>query len=191
MRTWYVGSREQSTWHLIIIIIIIIQKSNESNNYQSAASVNSANNTKLNFWGFWWNIDPLNNDVIRAEAVELHVLSYIHYSFNKLFLPFFPICSRFRLYICYLGEFVKNKTHRFQCSSVNDAIIKTVSIYQEGCIIFLPCVFHCFSFRRRSCGLPLTNAFQQTLVWLCDFSNKEWKALLNILILIPHLFAIN
>ena len=42
---------------------------------------------------------------------------------SKLFTPFVPICSQFRLYICYLGEFVKNKTHRF---SVNDVFIKRV-----------------------------------------------------------------
>ena len=40
-----------------------------------------------------------------------------------------PICSQFRLYICWensLGEFVKNKTHRFQCFSANGVIIKRV-----------------------------------------------------------------
>ena len=42
---------------------------------------------------------------------------------SKLFTSFVPICSQFRLYICYLGEFVKNETHRFQCFSVNDVII--------------------------------------------------------------------
>ena len=37
-----------------------------------------------------------------------------------------PICSQFRFYIYYLGEFVKNTTHRFQCFSTNDVIIKSV-----------------------------------------------------------------
>ena len=48
---------------------------------------------------------------------------------SKLFTPFVPICSQFRLYICWensLGEFVKNKTHRFQCFSANGVIIKRV-----------------------------------------------------------------
>ena len=45
---------------------------------------------------------------------------------SKLFIPFVPICSQFTLYICYLGEFVKNKTHRFQCFPVNAVIIKRV-----------------------------------------------------------------
>ena len=43
---------------------------------------------------------------------------------SKLFAPFVPIYSQFRRYICYLGEFVNNKTHRFQCFSTNDIIIK-------------------------------------------------------------------
>ena len=45
---------------------------------------------------------------------------------SKLFTSFVPICSQFRVYICYLGEFVKNETHRFQCFSANDVIIKRV-----------------------------------------------------------------
>ena len=48
---------------------------------------------------------------------------------SKLFTPFVPICRQCRFYICYLGEFVKNKTHRFQCSSTNDVIIKRVTIF--------------------------------------------------------------
>ena len=44
---------------------------------------------------------------------------------SKFFTPFVPICSQFSLYICYLGESVKNKTHTFQCFSANDVIIKT------------------------------------------------------------------
>ena len=41
-------------------------------------------------------------------------------------LLFVSICSQLRLYICYLGEFTKNKTHSFQCFSANDVIIKRV-----------------------------------------------------------------
>ena len=37
-----------------------------------------------------------------------------------------PICIQSKLYICYRGEFAQNKTHIFQCFSVNDVIIKTV-----------------------------------------------------------------
>ena len=37
---------------------------------------------------------------------------------SKLFTTFVPICSQFRFYICNLGEFVKNKTHRFQYFSI-------------------------------------------------------------------------
>ena len=43
---------------------------------------------------------------------------------SKLFTPFVPVCSQFRLYICYLGEFVKNKTHRFQCFSTMTSLLK-------------------------------------------------------------------
>ena len=43
---------------------------------------------------------------------------------SKLFSTFVPICSQLRLYICYLGEFVKNKNHWFQCFSANDFISK-------------------------------------------------------------------
>ena len=49
------------------------------------------------------------------------------YSRNTLiskFTPLVPISSQFRLYI--LGEFVKNRTHRFQCFTANDVIIKRV-----------------------------------------------------------------
>ena len=35
-----------------------------------------------------------------------------------------PISNLF--YVCYLGEFVKNKTHRFKCFSTNDVIIERV-----------------------------------------------------------------
>ena len=44
----------------------------------------------------------------------------------KLFTPFVPICSQSRLYIYYLGEFIKNKGHRFWCFSTNDVIIRRV-----------------------------------------------------------------
>ena len=50
---------------------------------------------------------------------------------SKLFTSFVPICSQLRLYICYLREFVKNKTHRFQCFSANDVIIKKVYIHRQ------------------------------------------------------------
>ena len=59
---------------------------------------------------------------------------------SKLFTPFVPICSQFRLYICYLGELVKNKTHRFQCFSATDVIIERVyAIYRY---IMLPVTIH-------------------------------------------------
>ena len=53
--------------------------------------------------------------VIHGEALwkQSHFMTY----------PFCAnICSQFRLYICYLGEFTKNKTHRYQCFSTNDVI---------------------------------------------------------------------
>ena len=53
---------------------------------------------------------------------------------SKLLTSFLPIFSGFRLYICYLGEFVKNKTRRFQCFSANDAIIERVyKKYRDQC----------------------------------------------------------
>ena len=52
---------------------------------------------------------------------------------SKLFAPFVPICSQLGLCICYLGEFVKNKTSRFQCFPVNDIIIKSVYTLQAEC----------------------------------------------------------
>ena len=47
-------------------------------------------------------------------------MTYCRYTTH--FLGVHPFCAnicQFRLYICYLGEFVKNKTHRFQCFSTN------------------------------------------------------------------------
>ena len=68
-----------------------------------------------------------NNDAIRGKALwkQSHFMTYRRYSLliSKLFTPFVPICSQCWLYICYLGEFVKKETHRFQCFSVNDVII--------------------------------------------------------------------
>ena len=55
---------------------------------------------------------------------------------SKLFTPFVPICSQCRRYICYLEEFAKNNTHRFQCLSTNDVIIKKVDVSTTigGCV---------------------------------------------------------
>ena len=68
---------------------------------------------------------PFNNHVIREKALwkQSHFMTIIGTLFiSKLFTSFVPICSQCRLYICYLGESVKNKTHRFQCFSANDVI---------------------------------------------------------------------
>ena len=79
------------------------------------------------------SIDSFSNDVICGKALwkqsrsqglfptpptwergccesSLFMTSQIHL-ISKFFTRFVPICSQCRLYICYLGEFVKNKTH--------------------------------------------------------------------------------
>ena len=55
--------------------------------------------------------------------------------FSKLFTTFVPICDHFRLYMCYLGELAKNKTHTFQCfSAPNEVIIRVYRKLQLRCI---------------------------------------------------------
>ena len=57
-------------------------------------------------------------------------VSYHRYNLSYILISklFAPICSQFSLYICYLGEFIENKTHRFQHFSTNYDIIERVYI---------------------------------------------------------------
>ena len=63
------------------------------------------------------SVDHFSNDVIHGKALwkQSRFMTYRRYTPHFLVDHLFmPICSHFRLYICYLGEFAKNKTHRFQ-----------------------------------------------------------------------------
>ena len=82
------------------------------------------------------NIHPFDYDIIHGKALwkQSLFMTYreIHYSFLHC-SPLLCQCVQqlhlqFRFYtcVCYLGEFFKNKTHRFQCFSVNDLTIKRV-----------------------------------------------------------------
>ena len=68
------------------------------------------------------HVDMLN----AVKSMLADVSSVTPFALMKLFTPFVPMCSQFRLYICYLREFVKNKTHRFQCFNTNYIVIKRV-----------------------------------------------------------------
>ena len=59
----------------------------------------------------WETTDPFNNDIINCRKAlwkQFHFMTYV-VSLGSI--------------ICYLGEFVKNKTHGFQCFSMNGIII--------------------------------------------------------------------
>ena len=53
---------------------------------------------------------------------------------SKLFTPFVPIRSQFSLYICYLGEFVKNKT---QLTDFISAFPRMTSLLKGSVLQFL------------------------------------------------------
>ena len=90
------------------------------------------------------------------------------YSRNTLiskFTPLVPISSQFRLYI--LGEFVKNRTHRFQCFTANDVIIKRVYCCWSHATQMTSCATNTGGLLRRSEGHLVPRVSVLSLLHYC------------------------